>query len=122
MGKFEKGNTMGKRFQAGAEQSKIARQGGKARQAQRRVEKSVLANLELLLKNKDENGVTGFEKTAAALYDKVQTGDVRAMKLLLELRGELEKKVKVNSDQPFQVKVIEVKADLKDKINDYLNG
>ena len=122
MGKFEKGNTMGNRFRTNAEATEAGRKGGKARQAQRKVEKSVLANLELLLKNKDEKGVTGFEKMAAALYDKALTGDVQAQKLLLELRGELEKKIKVGTDQPFQVKVIEATEEMSNKISDYLNG
>lgn len=122
MGKFEKGNTMGNRFRTNAEATEAGRKGGKARQAKRKAEKSVLGNLLLLLEKKYEDGLTGYEKQAVALYEKALTGDVQAQKLLLELRGELEKKIKVGTDQPFQVKVIEATEEMSNKISDYLNG
>lgn len=121
---FQKGNDIGKKtqFKSGEQAARNGSKGGKKCQANKKAAKSVLENLVLLLEKKYDDGLTGYEKQAVALYEKALTGDVQAQKLLLELRGELEKKIKVGTDQPFQVKVIEATEEMSNKISDYLNG
>lgn len=121
---FQKGNDIGRRtqFKSGTQAAENGSKGGKKSQENRKAAKSVLDNLVLLLEKKYDNGLTGYERQAVALFEKAEAGDVQAMKLLLELRGELKKRIELNSDQPFQVKVIETTEELNSKINDYLNG
>lgn len=58
MGKFEKGNTIGNRFKANAEQTEIAKRGGIASGEARRRVRSLKEALDILLNKefKDENG------------------------------------------------------------------
>lgn len=101
MGKFEKGNTIGNRFKANAEQTEIAKRGGIASGEARRRVRSLKEALDILLNKefKDENGEMkyGYELVGVGLFEKAKEGDPRAVKLLSELMGEYMLKADITS-------------------------
>lgn len=122
--RFEKGNDIGKRtqFKSGPEAALNGRKGGIKSGESKRHAKTLREAMKNILEMKHENGATGAENIIVALYEKALTGDVQATKLFGEMMDELKKKIELNSDQPFQVKVIETTEELNGKISDYLNG
>lgn len=122
--RFEKGNDIGKRtqFKSGQEAALNGRKGGIKSGESKRHAKTLREAMKNILEMKHENGATGAENIIVALYEKALTGDVQATKLFGEMMDELKKKIELNSDQPFQVKVIETTEELNGKISDYLNG
>ena len=119
MGTFPNKETQ---FKSGKEAVKNGRKGGVASGMSKRHAKTVREALIELMKMKDETGATGAERIALALFNKGLTGDAAALKLAGEWLDELRKKVDLNTDQPFQVKVIEATEEMSTKISDYLNG
>lgn len=129
MAQFEKGQSGNEeaKFRTGKEQQEIARQGGIASGEARRRVKSLKEALTILLeqdhKSKSGEVKTGFEIIAISLYKKAILGDTKATKLLSELVGEYKHQTDITSGGvPFELKVVNVPQDLKDKVNDYLNG
>ena len=129
MAQFEEGNPIGAetRFKAGAEQGEIARRGGYASQKAQREKKSLKNALKALLEmdhtNKQGEKKSGYEVIAIGLYNKAMKGDTKAVKLMAELVEEYRQKVDLSSGgQPFELKVVQTSEDIKDKVNEYLNG
>lgn len=129
MAQFEEGNTAGMetRFTKGEEQAEIARKGGRASAEARRQKKSLknalLALLEMQHRSKGGEVKTGYEVMAVTLFNKAMKGDTKALKLMAELVDEYRQKVEVGNDgQPFELKVVQTSEDIKDKVNEYLNG
>ena len=129
MAQFEEGNPIGAetRFKAGAEQGEIARKGGKASVEARRQKKSLKKALQALLemdhRSKSGEVKSGYEVIAIGLYNKAMKGDTKAVKLMAELVEEYRQKVDLSSGgQPFELKVVQTSEDIKDKVNEYLNG
>ena len=129
MAQFEKGQSGNEeaKFRTGKEQQEIARQGGIASGASRRKVKSLKEALSILLeqehKSKTGEVKTGFEVIAIGLYKKAMQGDTKATKLLSELVGEYKHQTDITSGGvPFELKIVNTTPELKDKINDYLNG
>lgn len=122
--RFQKGNDIGKRtqFKSGEEAAKNGQKGGIKSGESKRHAKTLREAMKNILEMKHSNGATGAENIIVALYEKALTGDVAATKLFGEMMDELKKRIELNSDQPFQVKVIETTEELNSKINDYLNG
>jgi hypothetical protein len=66
---------------------------------------------------------SGYEVIAIGLYNKAMKGDTKAVKLMAELVEEYRQKVDLSSGgQPFELKVVQTSEDIKDKVNEYLNG
>ena len=127
MAQFEEGNTIGNRFVSNAEQTEIARKGGKASVQSRREKKSLKNALKALLEmdhtNKQGEKKSGYEVIAIGLYNKAMKGDTKAVKLMAELVEEYRQKVDLSSGgQPFELKVVQTSEDIKDRVNEYLNG
>ena len=129
MAQFEEGNPIGAetRFKAGAEQGEIARRGGYASQKAQREKKSLKNALKALLEmdhtNKQGEKKSGYEVIAIGLYNKAMKGDTKAVKLMAELVEEYRQKVDLSSGgQPFELKVVQTSEDIKDRVNEYLNG
>ena len=101
MAQFVKGNTLGRKFPAGAAQTETARKGGIACAEKRRRVKSLREALDILLNKefKDEAGETkfGYELVGVGLFEKAKDGDPRAVKLLSELMGEYMLKADITS-------------------------
>ena len=129
MAQFEEGNTAGleTRFTKGEEQAEIARKGGRASVQSRREKKSLKNALKALLemdhRSKSGEVKSGYEVIAIGLYNKAMKGDTKAVKLMAELVEEYRQKVDLSSGgQPFELKVVQTSEDIKDKVNEYLNG
>ena len=57
------------------------------------------------------------------LVDMALNGDIDAIKLILKVTGELTNKVDLSGGgTPFEVKVVQTTPELKDKVNEYLDG
>ena len=64
-----------------------------------------------------------FEQGVRAIGDKFVQGDIDVVKLYAKLNGELADRVQLeNGGQPFELKVVQTSEDIKDKVNEYLNG
>lgn len=64
-----------------------------------------------------------FEQGVRAIGDKFVQGDIDVVKLYAKLNGELADRVQLeNGGQPFELKVVKVSEDMRDKINEYLDG
>ena len=127
MAQFEEGNTIGNRFVSNEEQTEIARKGGQASGEARRQKKSIKKALQALLemdhRRKSGEVKSGYEVIAIGLYNKAMKGDTKAVKLMAELVEEYRQKVDLSSGgQPFELKVVQTSEDIKDKVNEYLNG
>ena len=101
-GRFVKGNDEGQKFQAGGQQSEIARQGGHAVQEEKKRKKLLR---EVLREELDKeitkgSGVTRQEAIVAAvvknLYDKP---NAKGLKILTEILGEMEVNVNLTQAQ-----------------------
>lgn len=101
-GRFVKGNTEGKKFQAGGQQSEIARQGGHAVQEEKKRRKLLRETLmeELSKETAKGSGVTKQEAIVAAvvknLYDKP---NAKGLKIITEILGEMEINVNVRESE-----------------------
>lgn len=106
-GRFVKGNTEGKKFQAGGQQSEIARQGGHAVQEEKKRRKLLRETLmeELSKETAKGSGVTKQEAIVAAvvknLYDKP---NAKGLKIITEILGEME--INVNLTQSEKPKIV----------------
>ena len=79
-----------------SEQREIARKGGQASGRRRRFAKSVLEAIDAEMERKTKDGQkNGCEALGAAIMAKAVRGDIQAARLILELRGELNKSQKV---------------------------
>ena len=101
-GRFVKGNDEGQKFQAGGQQSEIARQGGYAVQEEKKRKKLLREVLreELDKETKKGSGLTKQEAIVAAvvknLYDKP---NAKGLKILTEILGEMEVNVNLTQAQ-----------------------
>lgn len=83
-------------FRTGEEQAKIAQKGGRASGKRRRFAKSFLealtANLDKKVLNKTTGEmINGFEAASNTLMAMAMKGNIQALRLLLEVTGELNK-------------------------------
>lgn len=129
MARFEEGNTAGMetRFVAGERQTEIARKGQaastQAKKEKKSLKKALQALLEMDHRSKSGEVKSGYEVIAIGLYNKAMKGDTKAVKLMAELVEEYRQKVDLSSGgQPFELKVVQTSEDIKDKVNEYLNG
>lgn len=128
MARFEEGNTAGleTRFN-GARAAEMGRKGQAAAVQSRKEKKSLKKALQALLemdhRSKSGEVKSGYEVIAIGLYNKAMKGDTKAVKLMAELVEEYRQKVDLSSGgQPFELKVVQTSEDIKDKVNEYLNG
>ena len=123
MGKFEEGNTIGNRFRTNEEATEAGRKGGIASREARRERKSLKEALRILLEMTHKDGRTGYENVAVGLYNKALKGDVQASKFLAEMMDEYRQRMELGNDgRAFEIKTINVTPDIKDKVEEYLNG
>ena len=107
-GQFVKGHKpLGKPFAAGGQQVEIARRGNAASLAAKREKKSLKERLDYIDTQtiRDKNGVE-YEKADAAcmkLMDNAIKGDVKAMRLYAELKGELKPQENAGVIIPIQI-------------------
>lgn len=112
---------------AGERQTEIARKGQAASTQAKKEKKSLKNALQALLemdhRSKSGEVKSGYEVIAIGLYNKAMKGDTKAVKLMAELVEEYRQKVDLSSGgQPFELKVVQTTEDIKDKVNEYLNG
>lgn len=135
MGQFEQGQSgnPATQFKSGQEAEEFGRKGGVASGIAKRKKKAIKTALLALMdaEHVSRQGLKadGYEIYAADLWnlanspkEKPETR-LKAKKLLAELLGEYKQQVELGSDgRPFEIHVVKTTDDMKDKINDYLNG
>lgn len=135
MGQFEKGQSgnPATQFVTGAKQSETARMGAAACHAARRRKKAIREALKALMDadhtSKSGEVLNGYEIYATDLWNLANSTKtkeetrLKAKKLLAELLGEMTQQVDLTSGgTPFEVKVVQTTAELKDKVSEYLDG
>ena len=101
-GRFVKGNTEGRKFEAGGKQAEVAREGGIASGESKHRRKLLRETLreELLKETAKGSGVTKQEAIVAAvvknLYDKP---NAKGLKIITEILGEMEINVNVRESE-----------------------
>lgn len=101
-GRFVKGQSGSpeKRFTAGQAQE-IGRKGGLASVASKKKKQDLTSALRILLereyKNKNGDVATGYEIAVAALFKRIQQGDVKALKYASELLGEYRRNIDIST-------------------------
>lgn len=133
MARFEEGNDLGQKFQSGKEAAEAGQKGGVASGATRRRKRAIREALKALMDadhtSKSGEVLNGYEIYATDLWNianstktKEETR-LKAKKLLAELLGEMTQQVDLTSGgTPFEVKVVQTTPELKDKVNEYLDG
>lgn len=133
MARFEEGNDLGQKFQSGKEAAEAGQRGGVASGATRRRKRAIREALKALMDadhtSKSGEVLNGYEIYATDLWNianstktKEETR-LKAKKLLAELLGEMTQQVDLTSGgTPFEVKVVQTTPELKDKVNEYLDG
>ena len=129
MAQFEQGHSGNPetQFKSGQKAEESGRKGGVASGESKRQKKSLKNALQALLemdhRSKSGEVKSGYEVIAIGLYNKAMKGDTKAVKLMAELVEEYRQKVDLSSGgQPFELKVVQTSEDIKDKVNEYLNG
>ena len=133
MARFEEGNTIGNRFKSNEEATEAGRKGGIASGEKKKRKKAIREALKALMDadhtSKSGEVLNGYEIYATDLWNianstktKEETR-LKAKKLLAELLGEMTQQVDLTSGgTPFEVKVVQTTPELKDKVNEYLDG
>ena len=101
-GRFVKGNDEGQKFQAGGQQSEIARQGGHAVQEEKKRKKLLREVLreELDKETTKGSGVTKMEAVVAAVVQGLyQKPNAKGLKIMTEILGEMEVNVNLTQAQ-----------------------
>ena len=101
-GRFVKGNDEGQKFQAGGQQSEIARQGGHAVQEVQKRKKLLREVLreELDKETTKGSGVTKMEAVVAAVVQGLyQKPNAKGLKIMTEILGEMEVNVNLTQAQ-----------------------
>lgn len=101
-GRFVKGNDEGQKFQAGGQQSEIARQGGHAVQEEKKRKKLLREVLreELDKETAKGSGVTKMEAVVAAVVQGLyQKPNAKGLKIMTEILGEMEVNVNLTQAQ-----------------------
>ena len=133
MAQFEEGNTIGNRFRTNAEATEAGRKGGLATGEKRRRKKAIREALKALMDadhtSKSGEVLNGYEIYATDLWNLANSTKtkeetrLKAKKLLAELLGEMTQQVDLTSGgTPFEVKVVQTTAELKEKVSEYLDG
>lgn len=98
-GRFVKGNTEGKKFEAGGKQSEVAREGGIASGESKRRMKLLKEELREILNEETTKG-SGMTKQHAVIQNVLKNtlskGKAKDLKILCEVLGELEINVNLN--------------------------
>ena len=101
-GRFIKGNQEGKKFKPSKEQTELARQGGYARQEQRRQNKLLKEELRDILNEETTKG-SGVTKMQAVIQNVLKNtlskGKPLDLKILAEVLGEMEINVNLNQSE-----------------------
>lgn len=106
-GRFVKGNDEGQKFQAGGQQSEIARQGGHAVQEEKKRKKLLREVLreELDKETAKGSGITKMEAVVAAVVkNQFDKPSAKGLKILTEILGEME--INVNLTQSEKPKIV----------------
>lgn len=100
-GRFAKGNKEGRKFNGGSA-AENGRKGSLASAASKRKKQDLTSALRILLereyKNKKGEVATGYEIAVAALFKRIQQGDVKALKYASELLGEYRRNIDISTD------------------------
>lgn len=101
-GRFVKGQSGSpeKRFTAG-QAKEIGRKGGFASAASKKKKKDLTSALRILMEREYKNNhgdvATGYEIAVAALFKRIQQGDVKALKYASELLGEYRRNIDIST-------------------------